>query len=84
MAGIKNDRISCSTACGTAHIRLHIHEADMHRPLRISARGDTQPGYTTYCAFPQAGTGTKIITKYPLAEMQYFFCITASGIVGAR
>ena len=27
--GIKNDRISCSTACGTAHIRLHIREADM-------------------------------------------------------
>ena len=41
-AGIKNDRISCSTACGTAHIRLHIREADMRRPLRISARGDTQ------------------------------------------
>ena len=40
--GIKNDRISCSTACGTAHIRLHIREADMRRPLRISARGDTQ------------------------------------------
>ena len=40
-------------------------------------------GYTTYCAFPQAGTGTKIITKYPLAEMQYFCCISASGIVGA-
>ena len=42
IAGIKNDRIFCSTACGTAHIRLHIREADMRRPLRISARGDTQ------------------------------------------
>ena len=42
VAGIKNDRISCSTACGTAHIRLHFREADMRRPLRISARGDTQ------------------------------------------
>ena len=40
IAGIKNDRISCSTACGTASIRLHIREADMRRPLRISARGD--------------------------------------------
>ena len=40
ITGIKNDPISCSTACGTAHIRLHISEADMRRPLRISARGD--------------------------------------------
>ena len=40
-------------------------------------------GYTTYCAFPQAGTGTKIITKYPLAEMQYFDSISASGTAGS-
>ena len=36
-------------------------------------------GCTTYCAFPQVGTGTKIIIKYPLAEMQYFDCVSASG-----
>ena len=27
--------------------------------------------------------GTKIITKYPLAEMQYFDCTSASGTAGS-
>ena len=36
------DRFMCSTACGTAHIRLHFREAEMQHPLRISARGNAQ------------------------------------------
>ena len=36
------DRFICSTACGTAHIRLHFREAEMQHPLRISASGNAQ------------------------------------------
>ena len=40
-------------------------------------------GFTTNCAFHQAGTGTKIITKSPLAGMQYFDCISASRSISS-
>ena len=36
------NRFMCSTASGTAHIRLHFREAEMQHPLPISARGDAQ------------------------------------------
>ena len=67
----------CSTACT--------------HPLALPRSGDATSTshfrsrrYTTFGAFPQAGTGTEIIAKCPLAGMQYFDCISASGTVGPQ
>ena len=67
-----------------AHIRLHIREADMRRPLRISARGDTQLivhflKRKNIKIFIPPSREYDPESTVPLAGMQSKFYIPASG-----
>ena len=76
----------CSTACGTAHIRLHFLEAEMQHPLRISARGNAQLSVhflkrgqelkiiTNLCL-----RGCKILVAFPQAQLSALDSIPARG-----
>ena len=79
------DRFMCSTS-GTVHIRLHFPKFG---GSAASASYFHLQEYTILCAFPQAGTGTEIITNRCLRgcnvliaflqAMQSKYCIPANG-----
>ena len=71
--------VSGYSGTGTAHIRLHFREAEMQPPLCSTVCGDTQ--FSVH--FPQAGTGTAIITNLCLRECNVLSCISVSESVGS-
>ena len=66
-------QLSCSTACGTAQLRLHLREVEMQLPLYISACGHVN--ILWYLCWRRCRY--IIECRCPLAGMQYFECISA-------
>ena len=85
--GIKNDTILCSTACGTAKIRLHFREAEVPLPLRISASENAhntlhflqRTKKIRVSNFHNYSRNNTLFFLLPLAEMYILLCISSSG-----